>query len=119
FNSDLQKAIADDPDVDPTSGSPLSKQIGALFTAHPYLYYVPEGAKRGVEIAKMQLAMNELTELRAYKEQHEAQAAQRERSSQPIRPGPTSPGQNRSFDDLSSEEMERELERASAEADDT
>lgn len=118
FTADLQKAIEADPEVDPASNSPLSKEISSLLSGHPYLYYVPEGALRTVEIAKMRLAMNELQSLRDEVTALKAEKEAREKGARPIRPGPTAPGQARKFEDLSVDEMEHELQAASQEADD-
>jgi|ERR1041385_855334 hypothetical protein len=118
FQADLQKAISIDADADPNSGSQLSKEMKTLFDEHPYMTFLPEAPLRAMEIAKMRIGMVELGEARKRIEELEAEKAQRDKASQPIRPGPTQPGQARSFDDLTPQEMEAELERASSEADD-
>ncbi len=119
FDQNLRELVAENPDAAPESGSPLSKDMATLFQTYPYLNFVPEAPRRVAEIAQLRLAATENVELKKRIAEYEKAEADRQSGSRPLRGGPTTPGQPRTFDDLTPQEMERELERASEEADAT
>jgi hypothetical protein len=120
FQQSLEEGFKLAPDAR-TPGTPINQALDTLLKQHPYLYYIPEGGLRAVEITKMQTdnvaLTDENTRLKAENEELKAQNGERERKSQPLRSGPTTPGGERRFEDMTPEEQEAHLMAISEEAD--
>ena len=88
-----------------------------MLKSFPWIYYVPGGGRYVVEIAQMRLATKELQALRDENAKLTEELSKRDKASQPLRGGSTTPGKTRGFDEMTLEEKESYLEHASEMAD--
>ncbi len=116
FTSSLQEAIEENPDAG-QAGTPLANETQELLKNFPWIYYVPGGGRYVVEIAQMRLAMRDVQALRDENAALKEELGKRDKASQPLRGGPTTPGKTRGFDEMNLEEKEAYLEHASEMAD--
>ncbi len=119
WRKDMEQVMQHVPDL--KAGTPLAQKVDELVANNPWLYYIPHGFVRAVEVADMLLKMDsfselqeELDQLRAFKEKHLAKSQPTNGSS------PGGRGGAKSLDDMSLDEGESYLrgvtERADAEA---
>lgn len=116
FAASLEEGFKKEPDAR-VDGSPISNEVKTILKEHPYLYFIPDGGQRTIELARMRLDLGEIATLKAENEKLKTEIAEREKKSQPLRSGPTTPGEAPRFEDLNADEMEKFLERAAEEAD--
>lgn len=106
WRTDMDAGIAKNPDLqDPNSA--LYQEVDRIVQQEPYLFYIPGGFNKAVEIATLLLAAGSDSELRDENEKLRAQLEQYQRSSQPARGGPGKPPQGpRSQEEMSEAEEE-------------
>jgi hypothetical protein len=117
FQADLQQVIQHDPEAEwkqnmpEESQTPLARAVNQVLNERPYLVYFPGGARGAYELARLRMEHFELIEAKAELERRKNEDTAREKASQPLRGGPTKPGQPVKLEDLSEEEGEAELLR--------
>jgi hypothetical protein len=116
FRASLEEGIKGEPDWN-NNGSPIRAAVDQILAEYPGVYYLPGGGKAAVRIGRMALDQQELVKAKAEIEELKAQLGDRERKSQPLRSGPTTPGEARRFEDMSPEEQEAHLMTLADEAD--
>jgi len=90
WRNDMESAIQQIPMLqDPNS--PLTQETDRIINEHPYLFYIPQGFHKAIEIATLLLASGSDSELREELERKNAYIEQLERRSQPARGGPGQP----------------------------
>ena len=114
WRTDMEKAIAENQDLqDPDSA--LYQEVDRIVKQEPYLFYIPGGFNKAMEIAYLLLDAGARSELRDENEQLRAWKEQHERSSQPARGGPGKPpSPTRSSDDMTLAELEALAEQEDA-----
>jgi len=92
WRNDMEVTIKALPGLmDPNS--PLTAETDRIINEHPYLFYIPQGFQKAVEIATLLLAAGSDSELREENERLRAQLEGYQVSSQPARGGPGRPPQ--------------------------
>lgn len=91
--------------------SQLAIETDRIINEHPYLFYIPQGFQKAVEIATLLLAAGSDSELREENERLRAQLEEYQHSSQPARGGPGKPprGQPTRQEDMTLDEEEAHL----------
>ena len=110
WRNDMESAIQHVPELmDPDS--PLTQETDRIISEHPYLFYIPQGFHKAVEIAMLLLGAGSDSELREENEQLRAQIEEYQSSSQPARGGPGKPpkGPPSRQEDMSKDEEEAYL----------
>jgi flagellin-specific chaperone FliS len=117
WNGHMNEAIKDNPDAI-KADAPLAKAIHSLLETHGQVFWmIPDGFKRVVEVAKMQIEAGSASELRDKLTKAEKEVARLTKATTPLGGGPTEPIQPKKLDDLPIDEQMKELERMAAQAD--
>jgi hypothetical protein len=86
WRNDMESAIQSEPSLlEPDS--PLAKEVDRIVADHPYLFYIPQGFHKAVEIGTLLLAAGSDSELREENEALRAELEQYRRGSQPAKGG--------------------------------
>jgi hypothetical protein len=109
WRKDMEAALSQNPELkDPNT--PFRQEVERLIQSEPYMYYIPGGFNKIVELATILLSSGADSELRDELERKNARIEELERGSQPARGGPGKPPQGpKSFDDMTDEEQEAHL----------
>ena len=118
WRQEMEAVAQKDPSVF-DGGTPLHEEVDRIVNEHPYLFYVPQGFSKAVEIATLILGAGSDSELR---EELAAAYAEIERlngSKQPLRGGPGRPpeGGPKQIEDMTDDELERHMAEITAEGD--
>lgn len=118
WRSDMENVARQNPDL-MTPGNPVGQMIEQIIAQNPYLYYIPHGFMRAAEIAHLLVERASMSELQDETEKLRAELEKRAVKSQPL--GGGSPrgagGVTKSFDEMSLDEQEHELEHQTKLAD--
>lgn len=90
WRRDMDAAIAKNPDLQ-NPDTPFYQEVDRIVKQEPYLFYVPGGFNKAMELATVLLAAGSDSELREENEKLRAQLEQFQHSSQPARGGPGKP----------------------------
>jgi hypothetical protein len=117
WRKDMEAAISQNADLQ-NPDSPFYQEVDRIVKAEPYLFYIPGGFNKAVELATILLAAGSESELRDELERKNARIEELERSSQPARGGPGKPPKGqKSEDDMTIEELEAHYAELSRRAD--
>ena len=118
WRTDMDAAVKQLPDL-AKPGSPVLQRLDNLIKQNPWIYYIPHGFLRAAEIADLLVKSDSISELQDEVVKLRAELEKRNASSQPSRGGAISGarGGEKSFDDMTLEEMEDDLTRKTREAD--
>jgi len=107
WRKDMEATLKAVPDLN-NPASQLAVETDRIINEHPYLFYIPQGFNKAVEIATLLLAAGSDSELREENERLRAHIEQLQSSSQPARGGPGRPprGQPTRTEDMTMEEEE-------------
>jgi len=94
WRRDMENVLSAVPDLQ-NAASPLTQETDRIINEHPYLFYIPQGFQKAVEIATLLLAAGSDSELREENDRLRAQIEGYHASSQPARGGPGQPPRGR------------------------
>jgi hypothetical protein len=117
WRTGMQQAVRQEPKIaDPSS--PIAQHLERIIAQNPWIYYIPQGFQRAVEVADMLTKMASLSELQDENEKLRADLERFQRKSQPARGGHAAPRYGeKEFDEMSLDEQEAHLKSMTAEAD--
>jgi len=110
WRNDMEATIQSLPDL-MNPENLLTQETDRIISEHPYLFYIPQGFQKAVEIATLLLASGSDSELREENERLRAQIEEYQASSQPAQGGLARPprGAPTRQEDMTPEEEERYL----------
>jgi hypothetical protein len=117
WQTQMEKAFADDPDTHPNTNSQLSQTITRLLGKYPEAFYMKDGFHRMVEISKEVMDAGSVSELREKLNQAEKELQHLQQATQPAKGGSHAPSGQRKFEEMDQKEMREHLIRASEQAD--
>jgi hypothetical protein len=117
WRMDMEAAGRQNPDLF-NPDNPLAQKVDSLVQQHPWLYYIPHGFLRAVEVAQMLSQQDSLSELQDENEQLRAQLEQALGNSQPLPGGAQRPPKGKkSLDEMSMEEADAAMAELTRQAD--
>jgi hypothetical protein len=117
WSGHMQEAIKADPDL-VKPDSPIAKAVHSLLETHGQVFWmIPDGFKKVVAVAKMQIEAGSASELREKLTKAEKEVARLTKATTPLGGGPTETIQPKKLDDLPIDEQMKELERMAVQAD--
>jgi hypothetical protein len=117
WRKDMEEAIAKNAELR-NPDSPFYQEVDRIVKQEPYLFYIPGGFNKAVELATIILAAGSESELREQLEEALAENERLRKGSQPARGGPGKPPRGpKSEDDMSIPELEAHYAELSRQAD--
>jgi len=117
WRKDMESAFAQIPDLQ-NPETPIWQEVDRIVNQHPYLFYIPQGFHKAVEIAILLLTAGADSGLREENEQLRAEIESRNGGSQPLGSGrPSKPQGTPRQEDMSPEEEESYIRGLTSDAD--